>query len=455
MADKFFITDAFEKHADNLFLINGEKSITYTEFEKDTIDTLNGLEPFSILPGERVAVVVDNSYETILLIFALFFKGAIPVLLSERIPKLQVTSYMASIDCKKMLSKDIVSTKTINTNKIQFTELSLDNDATIMFTSGTSSVPKAVLHTFGNHYYSALGSNENITLKSGDRWLLSLPINHVGGLSILFRCLIAGATVVLQDSSENLSNSLSKYNITHLSLVETQLKRLLDESYQSLSLKAVLIGGGAVSLSVIDQAYGNDLPIYTSYGLTETTSQVTTTPPDATSAMLKTSGKVLPYREIKVADDSEILVKGETLCKSYLNAELPIDTDGWFHTGDLGCIDTNGYLIVTGRKDNMFISGGENIHPEQIESLVKKMPEIEQAVVIPKDDETFGQVPVLFYTNNKGQVITSEMLLDYLSDKLPKFQIPRSVYQFPETYKKSGIKPDRQFLKEWLKKSDK
>jgi O-succinylbenzoic acid--CoA ligase len=245
-------------------------------------------------------------------------------------------------------------------------EIPLGRPATVVFTSGSTGTPKAALHTFGNHYFSAVGSNANIALAPGDRWLHSLPLYHVGGLSILFRCLISGAAIALPEPDAPLGRSISGLRATHVSLVSTQLLRLLREDAALEGLRAVLMGGGPMPEDLVDQALARGLPVHTSYGLTEMASQVTTTAPGAAPEELRTAGRVLPHREVSVSGEGEILVRGETLFAGYVEGEKtrrPSGTGSWFRTGDLGRLDGAGRLRVLGRRDNLFISGGENVRP--------------------------------------------------------------------------------------------
>jgi O-succinylbenzoic acid--CoA ligase len=137
----------------------------------------------------------------------------------------------------------------------------------------------------------------------------------------------------------------------------------------------------------------------TTYGLTEMASQVTTTSPAATLQELYTAGRVLPHREVSISESGRILVQGETLFAGYVGGEgvdRPLDAGGWFHTGDLGELDEAGYLSVRGRVDNMFVSGGENVQPEEVEEALCRLEGVEEAVVVPVEDEEFGARPVAF-----------------------------------------------------------
>jgi len=326
--------------------------------------------------------------------------------------------------------------------------LALDLPATIVFTSGSAGEAKAVLHTFGNHYFSAVGSKTNIDLAPGDRWLHSLPIYHVGGLSILFRCLLAGAAVALPEPDASPGDGLA--GATHVSLVSTQLLRLLrEESLDPGELKAILLGGGPVPVSLVDrQAAARGLPIHTSYGLTEMASQVTATPPGASREALRTSGRLLPRRELSISDSGEILVKGETLFAGYVENDIvdrPLDLDGWFHTGDLGELDAAGYLRVRGRKDNLFISGGENIQPEEIEEALRRIGGVEEAVVVPVPDAEFAARPVAFVRTTG---VEPEDLARALEPALPRFKIPAAFHGWPEEAGSGGMKLDRAFFRE-------
>jgi O-succinylbenzoic acid--CoA ligase len=338
--------------------------------------------------------------------------------------------------------------------KASVSEADPHQEATIVFTSGTSALPKAVLHTYGSHYFNALGSNNNIRLGSKDRWLLSLPLYHVGGLGVLFRCLIAGAAVVVPERDEPFEQAIEQHSVTHLSVVPTQLKRMLSNPQANdllRNLKAVLVGGGGVDEKLIREAFDTGLKLHTSYGLTEMASQVTTTSPGESLPGLLSSGKALRHREIMVSDSGEILVKGETRFEGYVTLgglERPFDRDGWFATGDLGRIDDKGYLRVTGRKDNMFVSGGENVHPEQIEKAITGLKDVENAIVVGVPDDEFGHRPVAFIKMTGETPIDREMIVEALSKVLPRFKIPLRFIDWPKEETGASIKPSRRKLAE-------
>jgi len=398
------------------------------------------------------------------LVLALIRAGHVACPVSDRLPPRGVAQLLGKAACSALISEDEELLEAAglfkpelatllevrlrsSSDRSEPADIALERPATIIFTSGSTGIPKAALHTFGNHYHSALGSNTNIALRPGDRWLHSLPLYHVGGLSILFRCLLAGATVALPSPGISPGESIASLGATHISLVSTQLSRLLRESVDLGGLQAVLMGGGPVPPSLVDEALARGLPLHTSYGLTEMASQVTTTPPDASIEELRTAGRVLPNREISISENGEILVRGETLLAGYAEGEeldRPMDAEGWFHTRDLGELDESGYLRVRGRMDNLFISGGENVQPEEIEDALCRLEGVDEAVVVPVPDEEFGARPVAFVRINNAE---PRDLARALEPVLPRFKIPISFHPWPEEARR-GIKADRTVLGE-------
>jgi o-succinylbenzoate---CoA ligase len=413
-------------------------------------------------PGSRVALYLPKDERYVALILAVIRAGHVACPVSDRLPPKGVAQLIERTDCTALVSDDEELLQMAGTDlygsepgpllegdqeRGDPTYIPLERPATIIFTSGSTGTQKAALHTFGNHYHNALGSNTNIALRPGDRWLHSLPLYHVGGLSILFRCLLAGATIALPRQGTPIGESIAGLRATHVSLVSTQLSRLLRENAEPGGLEAVLMGGGTVPAFLVDEAVSRGLPIHTSYGLTEMASQVTTTTPDASLKALRTAGLVLPGREVSISGEGEILVRGKTLFAGYVereNTDLPLDADGWFHTGDLGELDADGYLRVVGRRDNLFISGGENIQPEEIEEALCRLKGVDEAVVVPVPDEEFGARPVAFVRTEDATV---EDLAPELGDVLPRFKIPMAFYPLPEQTRR-GMKPDRTALRE-------
>ncbi len=428
----------------SLAIINNQTTLTYRQLHEQIEKKQLDYHKRGIRRTTKIALQTNNSLDDIVCLFALWRIGAVACLLSPRTPQAQIKKQIIELKSLPplLLKRGLGKFKN---NKAQMI-FQLNSPATIMLTSGSCGDPKAVVHTIGNHYFSALGSNQNIPVATTDRWLLSLALYHVSGLSILWRCALAGASIVIHDPTENIIESIKKFNVTHVSMVPTQLIRALNNTAHIKTLqklKAILLGGGPIAQELIESAHRLKLPVFLTYGLTEMASQV------ATSQSINGKIRTLKYRQLKTASDGEILVGGATLFKGYLkNGKIvrPLDANGCFHTGDLGRIDRTQGLQVLGRKDNMFISGGENIYPEEIEKALLGSGVVEQAVVVPVKNALFGYRPVAFVKIN-GSL---RQLKDHLTKTLPAFKIPDSFYDFPDEYCQKGIKPNRQALKSAL-----
>lgn len=331
-----------------------------------------------------------------------------------------------------------------------------ENIYDLVATSGTTGIPKAVAHSYKNHYFSALGSMHTLPLSYGDTWLLSLPLFHVGGLAIVMRCLLAGATMTLFDNRQErkfpLDEMLARQRLTHLSLVNTQLFRLVQSglSLYEAGVRYILLGGGVASPRLVEAVKAQGVIVLTTYGMTEMASQICTGEPLFTDSGV-TSGSVLPWREVRLSEQGEILVRGETLAKGYYadGAVTSLgDSRGWFHTGDKG-LWFNGQIQICGRMDNMLISGGENIHPEEIEQALLTLPDIVQAVVVSMTDPEFGMRPVAYVQTVDG-TLNEPFTKERLAGKIAKFKVPVHVRLFPEQIAESGIKINRRFFQALL-----
>ncbi|WP_417878331.1 o-succinylbenzoate--CoA ligase [Vibrio sp.] len=315
-----------------------------------------------------------------------------------------------------------------------------DNAASIVFTSGSTGVPKAVVHTHRQHYASADGLLSEFKFAAQGTWLLSLPLYHVSGLAIIYRWLFAGAT--LKVGAGHLAKDI--LGASHASLVPTQLKRLLDDKVE-LSLSHVLLGGSHVDHALAQRAASQGIETWLGYGMTEAASTVTAKQIDKTS----NAGHVLKNRDIKLVD-GRIFIGGQTLASGYFfqgNITPLVDESGWFDSKDLGEWQHKELKII-GRADNQFISGGENVHCEEIEAVLNQIETVAQSIVVPVEDAEFGHRPVAVIQTD--QLMSSEYYEHFLQAKLEKFKWPIAYHSMPKTLFEGGIKVSRKAVKEWL-----
>ncbi len=263
--------------------------------------------------------------------------------------------------------------------------------ALVVPTSGSSGRPKAVLLSEAALVASAQASAANLLWHDDDRWLLALPLAHVGGLSVVLRCLLARRPVVLlpRFEPEPFMKAVRRHRVTLTSLVPTMLRRLLRADWRPPPhLRAVLLGGAGASPSLLRDAADRGIPVLTTYGLTEMASQVTCQPLGSVPGPEQGAGRPLEGVRLRLGAGGRIEVDGPMRMQGYLG-EPP--HAGFLRTGDLGRLDAAGRLHVLGRADAVIVSGGENVHPEEVESVLLEHPAVRAACVVGLPDPEWGQ----------------------------------------------------------------
>ena len=301
-----------------------------------------------------------------------------------------------------------------------------------LLTSGSTGHPKAVSHRLEQHLIAAKQCNSVLKLDPSSCWLMSLPLYHAAGYAILMRCLLAQAAIALPSSAGVSIKDLRQYPVTHLSLVATQLHRLLqqaDFNAQELSLTHIMLGGGPVPNHLIQQAAARGFELSLSYGMTETAAAI------ALATIRDDSGIALSaHTPLRIVND-EIQLRGQQLAQHYqlqAGQQSLLDQEGWFHTGDRGRIH-QGKLYVEGRCDNRFISGGENIQPEIIEQVLQQHPAVAIALVVPIANPEYGQRPLAFiHWHQPENAIGASELTAWLQQQLPRFMCPDHYLDWPE-----------------------
>lgn len=432
--------------------VEGQQLILFPNLHSSAGEIARRLQhDFGIRAGDRVVILAERQWRWIPLLFALIRLGAIavplnlrlpPRVLRERIrhcdPKLTVCDASFS-DVSEGLPQLILGDLgriSVHQSLQPQVEVDLDAPVTLLYSSGSSGNARAVLHSYGNHFFSAQGAQRHFPLRVGDRWLLSLPLYHVGGLAILFRCILAGAAVVIPEAGVEIADVIRSARITHLSLVPTQLKRLLrhpEAAALARQLRCVLLGGAAIPRELVAEARALGFRVFASYGMTETASLVTAVLPGALESVARSSeGSCLQHRELRVAEDGEIWVRGPVLALGRWDAGTVVPLtgeEGWFATGDLGRME-KGHLVVSGRKDSMFISGGENIQPEEIERALLEVTAAETVLVTPVPDAEYGHRPCAWLDLPEAQWQV-DLWMPRLRERLPGFMLPVQWRELP------------------------
>jgi O-succinylbenzoic acid--CoA ligase len=294
-------------------------------------------------------------------------------------------------------------------------EHDLDAPAILVHTSGTTSAPKPIRLTYGNWLWSALGSAVALGVDPDERWLCTLPLSHVGGLSILLRSCIYGTTAVVHErfETERVLELLRRPDgPTVVSLVPTTLARLLDAGLERPpALRWALLGGAPLPPALLQRAAAAGVPVAPTYGLTEACSQVAT------------AGVPLFCTRVELdGPDGEILVSGPTV-----SPDAATDAQGRLHTGDLGAFDEDGLLRIVGRKADTIVTGGENVAPAEVEAVLEAHPAVAEAGVTARPDDEWGEAVVALVRLRDGAGVTPLDLLDHCRGRLARFKVPKDI----------------------------
>lgn len=321
--------------------------------------------------------------------------------------------------------------------------LSPDETALVLFTSGTTGDPKGVQLTVLNLTASAVASAFRLGVTPTDRWLCCLPMYHMGGLAPVFRSALYGTELVVQSEfdAEATADVVDSAEITGVSLVPTQLSRLLDVGLSAPALRTVLLGGAPASDSLLDRAAEAEVPVYPTYGLTETASQVATALPSEHREHPGTVGQPLYGTRVSLVDPDgnrvdadgrgEIVVSGPTVTPGYLDADHTAEafSELGLHTGDLGRRDEDGRLWVLGRMDDTIITGGELVAPATVADVIRDVPGIADVAVVGVEDEEWGErvAAVLVEESGADAAALKDRVETHCREQLAGYKIPRQM----------------------------
>ena len=407
-----WLARAARARPDHVALRADDGALTYAELDAAATLAARRLRALGAGPGDRVGIALPARRAFAETLHGCMRLGAIAVPIDLRLAPAE--RRLRSAGCAAVVTKPLAGLA----DESLPLDLTHDLDATaiVVHTSGTTAGPRAVELTYGNWLWSALGSAVALGTQPADKWLCTLPLSHVGGLSIIVRSAIYATTVVLHERFDAAAAADEiATRATLVSVVPTTLARLLDAGLRHPpALRVALVGGAPIAPALLERAAAARVPTVSTYGLTEACSQVTT------------GGPALFCTRVRIGAGREILVAGPTVAPGAVAA------DGWLHTGDEGALDAAGNLTVTGRAGDTIITGGENVAPTEVEAVLAGHPAVAEAAVHGAPDAEWGQRVVATVVLRAGKTATEDDLRGYCRVRLAGYKVPRAVRFAPE-----------------------
>lgn len=346
-------------------------------------------------------------------------------------------------------------------------EIPDDHPLFILYTSGTTGFPKGAIYSHKMLFWNSVNTSQSLEITPSDHTITCMPTFHTGGWNVLLTPLLhRGATIGLIQKFDagTILKLLSRESSNLFMGVPTMLKMMLETpEFESVDLSAMryfIVGGEALPLAVIKAWHEKGVKIRQGYGLTEVGPNITSLHQDDAERKIGSIGKPNFYVEYKLVDDlgdqinngiGELCLKGPMTTPGYWQNQVATDKaliDGWFHTGDLVRADEEGYLYVVDRKKSMFISGGENVYPAEVERVIRQIEDVDEAAIIGVSDEKWGEVGKAFITIKNGANFSESLVLDHCIDHLAKFKVPKYFVHLETMPKNDSGKINRKLLEQ-------
>ena len=457
------ISDYLFKHAknnpDKIFLIVGKECFTFKEIFDKVEKVSSNLNNFS--KNSIISIMFENSLEFVISYLAIIKIGQIVHIMSPTISKENFLKQINS--CEPVIILTLKKFKNlfedVNTNKqfIDFYELDKQNSTyennekseftSLLYTSGTTSSPKGVKIKNSNIIFTTKNISNVLDYNNKDVDVIPLSLSHSFGLGCLHTSLYNGSTIILHKNTMNILDildSILENNATTFAAVPATLTMLVNDFPEKFvekcyGLRLIITNSTKISKSTTKKIL-KLLPktkLATYYGLTEA-SRSTFMIFNDNDGKEESVGKAAPGVEIKIVKENnelkngEIWIKGENVIESYWNSEFSDKfEEGWIKTGDLGFLE-NEYLYLTGRKDHIINVGGEKVHPEEVENIVKKIPYIDDVIALGVEHELFGQVIKIIIKTSDESKIDTNSIITHCKKNLERFKVPREIEFVPE-----------------------
>ena len=430
---------SFSDRKDLTAVIKPGTIISYNDLFDGANQLAYSLSSSGISKSNYVPLLIEDNFHFIQVTIALWILGAIPVPLNIKLLDEEIISIVDDYDFKELITDkkfEILSVdeRKVDSRKYEIKDYpALNDEAVVIFTSGSTGRPKGVVHTFSSLINSIENGNRILQQSENDRWLASLLFYHIGGFQILCRSLYYGCSIIIPESfqTNDLADAILNYKPTHLSLVSTQLERLIHQKVNpGESLKVSLLGGGFIDDELIFEADKLGWKPLRVYGSSETASMITAISAQEIKSKPQSVGKSLKNVEVKISSDSEILISSNTLFKYYLDDGKETSAtliNGYYHTGDIGFIDNDGYLFIEARRNDLIVTGGENVNPIEVENVLMGLPFIKDTCVFPKQSKTWGQIVAVAIVLTDSS-IDEKAIKEILRQKLVGYKIPKKFF---------------------------
>jgi acyl-CoA synthetase (AMP-forming)/AMP-acid ligase II len=470
------LDEAAVRYAGHEAVVDGDVRLTFAELRAQAVDVARALIGSGIEPGDRVGLWAPNSAAWIVASFGVYAAGAVLVPLNTRyrgeeaghilrtsgarllltVGDFLGTDYGALLDGVEGLDalEEVVHLDTAawldflargvaagpDEVAVRIAAIRPDDTSDIIFTSGTTGAPKGAMLGHGASVETYLSWSDLVDLREGDRYLCVYPFFHTAGLkSGVLACVLRGAAIFPQPTFDvpTVLDLVGKERITMLPGPPTVFQTIIDHpdlaTFDLSSVRSSVTGAAVVPVEVIRQMREvlGIRTVVTGYGMTETTGTISMCRhDDPPEVIAQTVGRPIPGVEVRIEDDGEIVVRGFNVMQGYFgNPDATAETivDGWLHTGDIGFVDDAGNLHITDRKKDMFIVGGFNAYPAEVEAILLGHPSIAQVAVVGIPDERMGEAGVACVLPRSGTTVDPDEVLAWAWERMAKFKLSRVV----------------------------
>jgi len=452
-----------------IFSESDHRQFTYKQFEAAVKRTASLLAANGIGKGDVVSLLMPNSVEYVIAYFACWQLGALAGPINSLLKAQEIAYVISNSEAKAWLvnSEFLPIVEAIQDQVVRVipfdneaevtaderglnTDISLEDEAIIIYTSGTTGKPKGCLLTHANLIANARQISSWLKFTETDRLLTMMPLFHMNAVSVTTMSALyaAGSTVVSSKfSASRFWQIISDYQITSFGSVATMLSMLLStypdgvpEGLKTDQLRFAMCGSAPVPAEVLRRFEETfNCLVVEGYGLSESTCRSTFNPPDtrrrpgSCGVPIGNEMRVVDEEDREVPDGElgEIVLQGENVLKGYYKNDLANETafrNGWFHTGDIGYRDADGFFYIVDRKSDMIIRGGENIYPREIDEVLYQHPDIAAAAVVGVPDALYGEEVAAVVVLKSGATTTEQEVIDYCKARLADFKCPKTVH---------------------------